>query len=130
MAAKFEPILVLRPEYDEWRLLGECPDIYDAVLVKDAYVAPYHEDHPHQGRNADHLTEAIPADRELWRDPDTAGLVSRSSIRLAPSARLRSTPLAREFGLPLDLATFAEDHELRDLAVDLVLEGQSGSAGL
>jgi hypothetical protein len=123
-------MLVLRPEYDEWRLIDEHPEIYDAILVKDAYTAPYLEGHPHRERDPGHLTKAIPAGRELWRDPDTAGLVSRSSLRLAPSARLRGTALAREFGLPLDLAMFMENPVLRDRAVDLVLEGQSDSATL
>jgi hypothetical protein len=130
MAAESEPLLVLRPEYDEWRLIEEHPEIYDAVLVKDAYTAPYLEGHPHRGRDASHLSKIIPSSRELWRDPDTAGLVSRSSLRLSPSARLRGTALAHEFGLPLDLAMFVEDSELRDRAVDLVLEGQSDSATL
>lgn len=123
-----QPRLVLRPEYDEWRLVEAHPDLYDAVLVKDAYAAPYHEDHPHHGRDAERLTKAVPVDRELWRDPDTAGLVSRSSSRLGGSARLRATPLARQFKLPLDLAMLAGMPELRDLAVDLSLENQSGSA--
>jgi hypothetical protein len=119
---------VLRPEYDEWRLLEEHPELYDAVIVKSAYTTPYHEDHPHHGRDAGRLRAAVPANRQFWCDPDTAGLASRSSIRLAPTSRLRGTPLAREFGLPLDLAMLAEDPESRDLAVDLVLEAQSGSA--
>jgi hypothetical protein len=121
-------MLVLRPEYDEWRLLEQHPDLYDAVLIKDAYTAIYHQDHPHHGRDAGRLRKAVPPDRELWCDPDTACLVSRSSSRLGPSARLRATPLAQEYGLPLDLAVFAEDPGLRDLAVDLVLESQSGAA--
>ena len=128
MAESLEPKLVLRPEYDEWRLLEEHPALYDAVVVKDAYTTPYHKDHPHHGRDAGRLRAAVPSNREFWCDPDTAGFVSRSSIHLAPTARLRGTPLARDFGLPLDLALFAEDSESRDLAVDLVLEHQSGSA--
>jgi hypothetical protein len=130
MVAEPEPMLVLRPEYDEWRLLEEHADVYDAVLVKDTYVAPYHEDHPHYGRDADRLAKAVPAGREVWRDPDTAGLVSRSSARLQESARRRNTPLARKFDLPLDLPMLVGEPALRDLAVDLVLEDQAGSATL
>ncbi len=122
------PILVLSPEHDEWRLVEEHPTLYDAVLVKDAYAAPYHEEHPHHGRDAKRLVKAVPASRELWRDPDTSGLVSRSCAQLDQVARLRYTPLAREFGLPLDLARLAADSTLRDLAVELVVENHSGSA--
>jgi hypothetical protein len=122
------PKLVLRPEYDEWSLLEQHPELYDAVLVKDPYTAPYHEDHPHRGRDAERLIKAVPASRELWHDPDTAGLISRSSARLARTARVRRTPLAQHFGLPLDLATMAREPQLRDLAVDLALENQARSA--
>jgi hypothetical protein len=128
VAETLVPKLVLRPEYDEWGLLERHPDLYDAVLLKDSYTTPYHKDHPHFGRDAGRLRQAIPSDREFWCDPDTAGLVSQSSIRLRPTARLRETALSQAFDLPLDLAMFAEDPGLRDLAVDLVLESQSGSA--
>ncbi len=121
---------MLRPEYDEWCLLEQHPDLYDAVLIKDEYSAPYHTDHPHHGRDAERLAKAVPAHRELWRDPETAGLVSRSSARLGRAARLRGTPLARQFDLPLDLALLASDSALRDLAVDVTLENQSGSSTL
>jgi hypothetical protein len=128
MAGNPEPRLVLRPEYDEWGLIEQHADLYDAVIVKDAYAAPYHADHPHHGRDSERLINAVPSGRELWRDPDTAGLISRSSARLGPAARLRGTPLAREFELPLDLATLAGDPAARDRAVDVALENQSGSA--
>jgi hypothetical protein len=128
MVANPEPWLVLRAEYDEWRLLEQHADLYDAVLVKDAYTAPYPEDHPHHGCDGERLIKAVPDGRELWRDPDTAGLVSRSSVHLGRSARRRCTPLAREFDLPLDLAMLAREPALRDLAVDLALENQSDSA--
>lgn len=123
-----EPWLVLRPEYDEWRLLAQHPELYDAVLIKESYLASYHRAHPHHGRDPEHLKRAVPADRELWRDPETAGLMSRSSGRLGLATRIRNTPLACEFGVPLDLAAFAADAALRDRAVDLVLETQVGSA--
>lgn len=128
MLSHREPCLVLRPEHDEWRLLARHPELYDAVLVKESYLAPYHRAHPHHGRDPEHLKKAVPVDRELWRDPETAGLISRSSGRLGLATRARNTPLAREFGVPLDLAVLAADPALRDQAVDLVLEAQVGSA--
>jgi hypothetical protein len=128
MTTNRDPKMVLRPEYDEWRLLEEHADLYDAALIKDAYVTPYHANHPHHGRDASRLATAVPGEREVWRDPDTAGLASRSSGRLGPTARLRNTPLAREFGLPLEIAVLAGGSRQRDRAVDLVLESQAGSA--
>lgn len=59
MVANPEPWLVLRAEYDEWRLLEQHADLYDAVLVKDAYTAPYPDDHPHHGCDAQDLERGL-----------------------------------------------------------------------
>ena len=121
---------VVRVEYDEWRLLEERPELYDAVLIKAAYLAPYHEKHPHRGRDPRRLAHAVPHDRELWYDPDTAGLFSRTSAKLPEISRICSTPLAHEFRLPIDLSLLARSSQLRDRAVDISLEDQVGSATL
>jgi hypothetical protein len=121
---------VVRAEYDEWRLLEEHPELYDAVLIKSAYLAPYHEEHPHRGRDPRRLARAVPHGRELWYDPDTAGLFSRTSAKLPEISRICSTPLAHELGLPIDLSVLASSSQLRDRAVDLSLEDQVGSATL
>jgi hypothetical protein len=120
------PQLVLRPQHDEFHLLAEHPELYEAALLKDSYLAPYSEDDRRKGEDPERLARAVAPDREVWRDPDTAGLVSRTSARLPIGSRRREMPIVRQFGLPLDLRILARGSW--KLAVDLTLEAQAGAA--
>jgi len=122
------PLLVLRPEYDEYRLLKEHPDLYDVVLIKDSYLAEYHSKHHLHGQDSRKLVHAVPESREVWRDPETAGLVSKTIQKFEAHKRLLGIPLAQELDLPIDVASLASDSALRDLAVDVTLENQAGSS--
>ncbi len=118
--------LVLRPEHDEWDLIEQHPQLLDAVLLPESYVAPYPPGHMLEGREPTRLLDAARASgSDLWRDPETSGLCSRTILRLSATRRLRETPLAREFQMPLDLSILA-DPEARRHAVELVLATQAG----
>jgi len=118
---------VLRPEHDEWDLIEQHPELLDAVLLPESYVAPYPRGHLLEGHNPTKLLAAARrAGRDLWRDPETPGLCSRTILRLSATKRLHETPLARAFVMPLDLSVLA-DHEERARAHELVLATQAGS---
>lgn len=127
MATERHAQFVLRPEHDEWDLLKQNPRLFDAVLVRESYVAPYPPGH-HFGNNEP--TRLVDVAREagvsVWRDPETPGLCSRTVLKLPSTKRLLLTPLAREFPLPLDLALFARSNE-RQRALELTLATQVSS---
>jgi len=119
--------LVFRPEHDEWDLIEQHPELFDAVLVPESYVAPYPPEHLFASSTPTRLLDVSrAADIPVWRDPETSGLSSRSVLRLSATRRLRLTPLARAFPLPLDLTAF-DRPKARMHAVELVLAAQSGS---
>jgi hypothetical protein len=119
--------LVLRPEHHEWDLVEQHPQLLDAVLLPESYVAPYLSGHLLEGHDPRKLLDAArDAGCDLWRDPETAGLCSRTILQLPATKRLHETPLAREFQMPLDLSLLA-DPEARRHALELVLATQDGS---
>jgi hypothetical protein len=127
VATKRHARLVLRPEHHEWDLVEQHPQLLDAVLLPESYVAPYPSGHLLEGHDPRKLLDtARDAGCDLWRDPETAGLCSRTILRLPATKRLHETPLAREFQMPLDLSLLA-DPEARRHALELVLATQDGS---
>ena len=97
------------------------------MLVPESYVAPYPATHMLAGHDPRKLLDAASAaGRDLWRDPETPGLCSRTILQLSGAKRLHETPLARAFAMPLDLSILA-DPEARRQALELVLATQAGS---
>jgi hypothetical protein len=126
MAEQRTARLVLRPEHDEWDLIQNHATLIDAVLLPESYVTPYPPGHFYQSQPHTRLADtAKQAALPLWRDPETAGLRSRTVLRLTKLRRLLTTPLARAFSLPLDLALVA-DPAARRHALQLVLATQAG----
>jgi hypothetical protein len=126
MAPERQARLVLRPEHDEWRLIEEHPELCDAVILRESHLAPYPaghslEDHP------EHLLSAVHGrGLGLWRDPETAGLYSRSVLRLPDKSRFLQTPYALAFEPPLDLGLLAHDAPRRHL-LEIATATQAGN---
>jgi hypothetical protein len=119
-------MLILRPEHDEWDFVVSRRALIDAVLVIETYAAPYPDGHSMAGKQHERLVHAIHAARcPLWRDPDTAGLCSRSVARLPITSRRLQTPVARNFPLPLDPRRLVTGRRWR-LLTDISLEAQAG----
>jgi hypothetical protein len=130
MDVRGEPKLVLRPEHDEWGLVRRYPALVDAALVPDRYAAPYPPGHSAYGKDHQRLDRAVTESRiELWRDPDTSGLVSKTINRISPEARLRLIPAGRYVRLPIDVRDLRNGFR-RNLFTDACLEGQVGSKTL
>lgn len=118
---------MLRPEHDEWDLIEQHPRLFDAVLIPESYVAPYPPGHLFAGNAPTRLLDAVRAGGiSVWRDPETSGLCSRTVLRLPATKRLRLTPLAQAFPLPLDLALL-EQPQARRHALELTLATQAAS---
>ena len=49
VATKRHVRLVLRPEHHEWDLIEQHPQLLDAVLLPESYVAPYPSGHSLEG---------------------------------------------------------------------------------
>jgi hypothetical protein len=119
--------LVLRPEHHEWDLIEQHPELFDAVLLPESYVAPYPAGHHFGGQEPTRLLDTVRgAGLDVWRDPETAGLCSQTFLRLCATDRLRETPLAQALDMPLDLSLLTNP-ETRRTAVELVLATQAGS---
>lgn len=82
VAAKRHVRLVLRPEHNEWDLIEQHPQLLDAVLLPESYVAPYPSGHPlvHASRlrvavnsarksGSHHVSSAWPTSRSLCWAP-------------------------------------------------------------
>jgi hypothetical protein len=108
-------------------LIEQNPKLFDAVLVRESYVAPYPAGHHFAGNEPTRLVDvARQVQVPVWRDPETPGLCSRTVLKLPSTKRLLLTPLAREFPLPLDLKLFARrDERLRALELTLATQVSS-----
>lgn len=121
-----QPRLVLRAEHDEWGLIAKHPGLLDAVLLCESHVAPYPAGHLFEHTNHRRLADTVTAiGLPRWRDPQTAGLVSRSVLRLGRLRRMLQTPLAKQLPMPLVLELLA-DPAARRHALGLVLSSQAG----
>lgn len=125
-----DPRLIFRPEHDEFAFVRDHRNLFDVVLVPERYAAPYPERHRLHGQNHLRLVEAATeGEGELWWDPDTPGLRSRTAARLPKAHRLRTTAAASNGTIPLDLESL-KNKRRRDALCDACLEVQSASAVL
>jgi hypothetical protein len=118
--------LVLRPEKDEWELIEQNPALFDAVIVRESHVAPYPAGHSLESQPEQLLNAISTAGIPLWRDPETAGLCSRSVVGLPATSRLLQTPYARAFTVPLDPAVLI-GQDARRQALEIAVATQAGS---
>jgi hypothetical protein len=118
--------LVLRPEKDEWELIEQNPTLFEAVIVRESHVAPYPAGHSLESQPEKLLNAIRTGVIPLWRDPETAGLCSRSVLGLPATSRLLQTPYAHAFTLPLDPAVLI-GRDARREALEIAIATQAGS---